>query len=522
MSARRFSRVASGVAVLALFVTACGGSSSSTDTSGSSDSTVAGAPADNDLAATMTVGLDAEPSSLDPAGDSLSLANGSVYDGIFEALMVGDYTEAPTPWLAKTVTESADRLSWTLVMQDGVTFHDGTPFDAAAVKFNLERQRVSAYNGAGLKNITAVDVVDPMTVKITLAVAWTAFPNVLSGINGVMVSPASAADPEKVKRNPVGTGPFTFTEWIPADHILLTRNDTYWGENKAQLASLTYKFVTDETARLTALIAGDLDAMTTIVSASVKEADSKGFQISIPPVSGYGNIHLNNKKPGLDDARVRRALEMSIDRDALKDAFDYFGYDTESGTPISMTSRWYSAPATANKFDPEGAKALLADYGKPVKFTIELLQGSQSTVDALAAIVDYWKQVGIEATVKMVPDLTTYVVSVITGAYDAVAWLAGEGSDPDSSLYAMLHTGGPSNYSVFSNPDMDAALDEGRSAPDEATRMAAYAKAQDLFHSQMPYIVLTHGQVRILATKDVTGLTQAAFFPSRTAGKKAK
>ena len=165
---------------------------------------------------------------------------------------------------------------------------------------------------------------------------------------------------------------------------------------------------------------------------------------------------------------------------------------------------------------------MLADYGKPVKFTIELLQGSQSTVDALAAIVDYWKQVGIEATVKMIPDLTTYVVSVITGAYDAVAWLAGEGSDPDSSLYAMLHTGGPSNYSVFSHPDMDAALDEGRSAPDEATRMAAYAKAQDLFHSQMPFIVLTHGQQRILATKDVTGLSGSAFFPSRTAGKKAK
>ncbi|MSO59909.1 MAG: ABC transporter substrate-binding protein [Ilumatobacteraceae bacterium] len=530
MSTSRYVKVASGVAVLTLFVASCGGGSSSTDSSATADTSVsdsttpddAGGSVDNDPNATMTVGLDTEPSSLDPAGDSLSLANGSVYDGVFEALMAGDYVKAPTPWLAKTVTESADRLSWTLVVQDGVTFHDGTPFDAAAVKFNLERQRVSPYNGSGLKNITAVDVVDSMTIKITLAVAWTAFPTVLSGINGVMVSPTSAADPEKVKRNPVGTGPFTFTEWVPSDHILLTRNDAYWGENKAQIASITYKFVTDETARLTALIAGDLDAMTTIISASVKEADSKGFQISIPPVSGYGLIHLNNKKPGLDDARVRRALEMSIDRDALAEAFDYFGYDIESGTPISMTSRWYAAPATANKFDPEGAKALLAEYGKPVKFTVELLQGSQSTVDALAAIVEYWKQVGVVATVKMVPDLTTYVVDTITGKYDAVGWLAGEFSDPDGSMFAIMHTGGPSNYSVFSNPDMDATLDEGRSAPDEATRMAAYAKAQDLFRSQMPFIVLTHGQVRILATQDVTGLTQAAFFPSRTAGKKAK
>ncbi len=529
MGTRRLSKVVTTVGVLALIFASCGGSSSSSSDSGASKVTSASGDtnpvddvADNDLNGTMTVALDAEPGSLDPAGDSLSLANGSVYDGIFETLMQGDYVKAPTPWLAKTVTESADRLYWTLVLQEGVVFHDGTPFDAAAVKFNLERQRVSPYNGSGLTNITAVDIVDPMSVKITLAVAWTAFPNVLTGINGVMVSPASAADPEKVKRNPVGTGPYKFVEWIPSDRISLARNDAYWGENKAQLATLTYKFITDETARLTALIAGDLDAMTTIVDASVQEADSKGFQTSVPPVSGYGLIHLNNKKPGLDDDRVRRALEMSIDREALADAFDYFGYDTESGTPISMTSRWYSAPATPNKFDPEGAKALLADYGKPVKFTIELLQGSQSTVDALAAIVEYWKQVGIEAKVKMVPDLATYVVSVITGAYEAVAWLAGEGSDPDGSLFAILHTGGPSNYSLYSNPEMDAALDEGRSAPDEATRMAAYAKAQDLFRSQVPFLVLTHGQMRILATKNVTGLTQAAFFPSRTAGIKAK
>ncbi|HEY5874220.1 MAG TPA: ABC transporter substrate-binding protein, partial [Ilumatobacteraceae bacterium] len=127
----------------------------------------------------VTVGLDSEPPTLDPAANSLSLANGSVYAAIYETLFsITPENDTPQPLLAESVTESADRMSWTLTLKAGITFHDGTPFDAAAVKFNLERQKASPYNASYLIPLTAIEVVDPLTATLTLSEPWTALPSV--------------------------------------------------------------------------------------------------------------------------------------------------------------------------------------------------------------------------------------------------------------------------------------------------------------------------------------------------------
>lgn len=505
---RRWAAWASVLAIAAA-VAACGGSSGGGGGGGDSSKTA-------DPNASITVALDAEPSSLDPAGNTLSLANGSIFEGIFDTLMRAPaFGEDPQPLLLDSITESTDRLTWTLVVRDGIVFHDGTPLDAAAVVANLGRARTSPYIAPDLANITSVEETDAKTVTVTLASPWTAFPVILAGAAGLMASPASFADTTAAARNPVGTGPYVFKEWVSGDHVSMTRNDAYWGD-PAPLAEITFKFVQDETARLTAMIAGDIDAMTTINPNSEKEAVSQGIESVVPPITGYALIHLNNKVAPLDDARVRRALDLAIDRDAIADAFGLTGFDVTGYGPLTPDSRWFTDPGEAPKRDLEQASALIAEYGKPVKFTVNLLQGSQESTDTVKAIVDMWNEAGADVSLEIIPDLATHVTNVILGNYEAAAWLAGLSVDPDISFYAILHSGGASNYSKYSSAAMDAAIEKGRESADPAERKTAFADVMRIFREEMPYVIIAHGQIRFLVGDRLMDVVDNGFFPTRT------
>lgn len=468
---------------------------------------------------TVTVGLDSEPPTLDPAANSLSLANGSVFGAIYETLMrVTPDEPAPQPLLVESITESADRLSWTLTLRSGVTFHDGTPFDAAAVKFNLERQKASPYNGPTLVPLTGVDVVDEMTVQLNLSSPWTALPSVLAGINGVMVSPTAAADATAYQRNPVGTGPYQFVEWASGDRIVTERFDGYWGD-PAPLDSLVFKIVTVEAARVAAFEAGEIDAYTTIVDATARDAAADGAQVVSPPPTGYGYYYLNLTKPPLDDVRVRRALLLGADRDAIANAYQGQTYAEASFSPFLKDSEWWVAPESPVTFDPDAAAALLAEYGQPVAFTFKLLAGSQEIEDSVRATIDYWNQLGMDVELQLIPDVGSYVTDVVTGNYDALGFVGGSLGDPDSVLYSIFHSTGSYNFGRYSNPVVDAALDEGRASNDDAVRKAAYATVQQAIREDLPVIITSHGQIYIVASPELGGLDPSFFFPSRTVSR---
>lgn len=513
---RHMVKCAGLVALVSMTVAACGGGGGGSSSQVSDTTEPANITFDPN--GTLTVALDAEPPSLDPAGNSLSLANGSIYNGVYDTLMEPVFGKDPVPGLAETVTESTDRLSWTLKIRSGVTFHDGTPLDAAAVVTNIERFRASPYVGTGLTNIVEVDSPDAMTVVVKLQMPWAAFPVVLAGMT--IASPNSVLDAAEAARNPVGTGPYVFKEWVPNDRVTLVRNEQYWN-GTPRLASITFKFIIDETARLTAFQAGDVDAMTTIVQATVDEATNDGFRAVVPPITGYGLVHLNNKVEPLNDKRVRKAMELAVDHSALAEAFGYSDYDVEGYGILPPSNEWFSAPPEKPKFDLEGAKALLAEYGKPVKFTIKLLKGSQDIADSFDVMAEMWKEAGMDVTIESVPDLTSLITSVLTGDYEAAAWLAGISVDADLTFYPLLHTKGASNYSKYSSSAMDAAIEEGRSGATKEARMASYAKVQEIFRDEMPFFVTSHGQIRFLVTQQVAGMQASGFFPTDTAGVKA-
>lgn len=468
---------------------------------------------------TVTVGLDSEPPTLDPAANSISLANGSVFAAIYETLFRITPDElTPQPVLAESITEAGDRMSWTLVVRDGITFHDGTAFDAAAVKFNLDRQKASPYNGAALTPLVGVDVVDEMTVQLNLSGPWTALPNVLAGITGVMVSPAAAADATAYQRNPVGTGPYRFVEWASGDRIVTERNDSYWGD-PAPLDSLVFKIITVEAARVAAFEAGEIDAYTTIVDATAEDAAAAGAQVVAPPPTGYGYYYLNLTRPPLDDVRVRRALSLGADRDAIANAYQGQTYEEASFSPFLKDSEWWVAPETPVTFDPEQASALLADYGQPVQFTFKLLAGSQEIEDAVRATIDYWNQLGMDVELQLIPDVGSYVTDVVTGNYDVLGFVGGSLGDPDTVLYHIFHSTGSYNFGRYSSPAVDAALDQGRASNDDAERKAAYASVQQAIREDLPVIITSHGQIYIVASPELGGLDPSFFFPSRTVSR---
>ncbi|MGD9704786.1 MAG: ABC transporter substrate-binding protein [Acidimicrobiia bacterium] len=491
-----------------------GATDDSTDDSSDAGSEATDAPVAS--GGTITVGLDSEPPTLDPAGNSLSLANGSVYAAIYETLFSFTPEDAtPQPVLADSITESEDRLSWTLTLKSGITFHDGTPFDAAAVAFNLERQKASPYNGSGLIPLTAIDVVDPLTATLTLSEPWTALPSVLAGINGVMVSPAAAADTATFQRNPVGTGPYRFVEWVPTDKVVTERYEGYWGD-PAPLDQLVFKFVAVEAARVAAFEGGELDAYTTIIDDTADAARDDGAQVVSPPPTGYGYAYINVTKPPFDDVRVRTALQLAVDRDAIANAYQGQGYADFANSPFVKDSEWWVAPETPLRYDPDEAKRLVADYGQPVSVEYKLLAGSQEIEDAIRATVDYWIDAGIDAELQLVPDLGTYITDVLTGNYDVLGFVGGSIGDPDSVVYNIFHSGGALNYGKYSNPEMDAALEDGRRSKDDAERKADYATVQQILREDVPVLLTSHGKIYIVASERVGGLEPSFYFPSRT------
>ncbi len=193
-----------------------------------------------------------------------------------------------------------------------------------------------------------------MKVVLHLSGPWTALPEVLAGVDGLMASPKAIAD-KSLARNPVGTGPYKFSQWAAGQQVVVVKDPTYWGTDKAPLDSITFKFVPIEASRVAAYDAGEIDAYTTIYNDTADKAKSSGAQVFSPAPSGYGLTLFNTTKAPLNDARVREALEIGYDRDAVTSAYNQGqGYADAAFSPMVKDSEWWVAPETQPKYDPDG------------------------------------------------------------------------------------------------------------------------------------------------------------------------
>jgi peptide/nickel transport system substrate-binding protein len=321
---------------------------------------------------TAAIGMQLEPPMLDPTAGAAAAIDEVVYANVFEGLTRFAPDGAIVPGLAKGWEVSADGLVWTFALREGVTFHDGTTFDAADVAFSFDRARapdsVNAQKGL-FATIASVEAVDPATVRITLTQPTGALPFNLAWGDAVIVAPESAATNAT---NPVGTGPFRFATWAKGDRVEIVRNPDYWGA-PARLEGATFRFISDPAAAFAAVMAEDIDAFPGFPTPEILDqlrADPR-FAVVVGSTEGETILATNNARKPFDDLRVRQALAHAIDRAALIDGA-MFGYGAPIGTHFAPHHPAYLDLTAGSGHDPAKARALLAEAGYPDGFEATL------------------------------------------------------------------------------------------------------------------------------------------------------
>jgi peptide/nickel transport system substrate-binding protein len=290
------------------------------------------APTAARAAQTVTIGMQLEPPVLDPTANPAAAISEALYGNVFEGLVQLAGDGSVRPCLAASWDVSADGLSYTFHLRDGVRFHDGARFDADTAKYSLERALApDSLNPqrSRIAAISAVQALDARTLRLSLrrrsggllqSLAWGAF---------VMVEPRSAA---ANATRPVGTGPFRFVEWRRGDALVLERNDDYWG-GRARLGGVIFKFISDPTAAYAALMAGDVDAFSSYPAPEnvPQFAADPRFKVFVGSTEAETVLALNNRRPPLSLLPVRRAIALALDRRALIDGA-MFGYAAPIGS----------------------------------------------------------------------------------------------------------------------------------------------------------------------------------------------
>ena len=421
---------------------------------------------------TVTVALQLEPPHLDPTSAAAGAIDQVLYSNVFEGLtrFMGD--GSVVPGLAESWEISEDGLTYTFRLQDGVTFHDGTTMDAEDVKFSLDRARAEDSTNAQkalFADIASVDVVDPLTVQITLSQPNGNLLFNLAWGDAVIVAPESI---DTIKTAPVGTGAFTFTNWVQGDRIDLARNPDYWGEAPA-LSAATFKFISDPTAAFAAMMAEDVDAFSGFPAPENLpqfEADPR-FQVLVGSTEGETILSINNKQAPFDNPKVRAAVSHAIDRQAIIDGA-MFGYGTPIGTHFAPHNPAYVDLTGTSAHDPEKARALLAEAGLPDGFTTTLHLPPPSYARRGGEIIAaQLAEVGITAEIINV-EWAQWLETVFRGKNFGLS-IVSHTEPMDIGIYAR-----PDYYFQYDNAAFQDLMAEltGTTDPDARTKMLQQAQ----------------------------------------------
>lgn len=422
----------------------------------------------------LTVALQLEPPHLDPTSAAAGAIDSVVYSNIFEGLtrFMGD--GSIVPGLAESWDISDDGLIYTFRLRDGVTFHDGTAMDAEDVKFSLDRARAEDSANAQkalFAAISEVEVGDPLTVKITLSEPNGLFLFNLAWGDAVIVAPESI---ENIKTNPIGTGAFKFVDWVQGDKVDVAKNPDYWG-TPAVLDTATFKFVSDPTAAFAAVMAEDVDVFAGFPAPENLpqfEADPR-FQVLVGSTEGETILSTNNKQPPFDDIKVRQALAHAIDRQAIIDGA-MFGLGTPIGTHFAPHHPAYVDLTGNSAYDPEKAKALLAEAGLADGFETTLHLPPPSYARRGGEIVAaQLAEVGIKAEIINV-EWAQWLETVFRGKNFGLTIISH--TEPmDIGIYAR-----PEYYFQYDNTAFQDLMTELNRTTDEAKRTELLQQAQTI------------------------------------------
>jgi peptide/nickel transport system substrate-binding protein len=448
----------------------------------------------------ITVAIQLEPPNLDPTGGAAQAIDSVLYANVFEGLTRFDADGAIIPSLAQDWSISEDGLVYTFNIAGGVKFHDGTTMDAEDVKFSLDRARADDSTNAqkGLfAGITDVTVITPMTVQITLDQPNGNFLFNLAWGDAVIVAPESI---ETIASFPIGTGPFNFTDWIQGDRIELTAFPDYWGDAPA-LQSATFRFISDPTAAFAAVMAEDVDAFVGFPAPENLpqfEADPR-FQVLVGNTEGETILSTNNKMPPFDDILVRQAVAHAIDRQAIIDGA-MFGYGTPIGTHFAPHNPDYVDLLANSPYDPDKARALLAEAGFADGFTTTLKLPPPSYARRGGEIIaSQLREVGIQTEITNL-EWAQWIEEVFKNK-DFGLSIVSHTEPMDINIYAN-----PDYYFQYDNPDFQTLMETLNATTDPAQRSDLLAQAQTIISEDYVNGYLFELAIATVAKAEIQGL----------------
>ncbi len=492
------------------------------------------APVAAQPAGTLVVGLVAEPVNLDPA-QVTDLNSNRVGRRIVETLVTfPDESTQVVPGLAESWAISKDGLKYTFKLRKGVSFHDGTPLNAEAVKFSIERQIIPEhpFNKLGkypfanyfFGNVKAVEAVDPQTVEFILKEPRASFLAVLTAGAASIVSPTAVRKlGVDYPLTPVGTGPFKFVAWDRGQRVVLEKNAGYW-KHPVKIDRVIYRPIVEGQARLTELLTGALDLIVDTPPDFVPQLESNPKVMVLKQVGVHvWYLGINNQKKPFDDKRVRQALNYAVNKEALvRDVLK--GTGSFSRGPVLPNTWGADAALKAYPYDPERAKKLLAEAGYPSGFSTTLWvpesgSGMQLPVAMSTVIQSNLKAVGVNVALQTM-EWGAYLAKLRTKEQDlfALSWMAGN-EDPDLVMYPLLHSSqwtpnGP-NRALYKNEKYDELLHQARLTTDQKKRAELYREAQRILVDDAPWVFVDHEIQTAAHAKRVQGFKLHPSFDLR-------
>ncbi len=481
----------------------------------------------------LVVGQIAEPQSLDPhvataTNDFRILMN--VYEGL---VRFADGTLEVEPALAESWEISDDGLSYTFQLREGVTFHDGTPFNAEAVKFNFERMLDEAhpfhdtgpfplsFNFSAVEDVTAVD---DTTVEFTLSEPFAPFLSNLAYPTGLIVSPAAVEQfGEDYGRNPSGTGPFRFAEWLANQRVVIAANPDYW-DGPPALEAVVFRPITDANTRMAEMLAGGLDIMVEAPPDSIAQfRDAPDFTVHEQAGPHVWYLILNMKEGPFENQAVRQAVNFAVDKEALvNDVLQ--GTAEISAGPVPPAFAWaYNEEVEPYPYDPDRARELLEEGGYDgEEIVFYVTEGGSGMLDPVAmgtAIQADLAAVGMNVRIETY-EWNTFLGQVNPGLEGKaqmaqMAWMT---NDPDTLPFLTLRTAawpeeGGFNSGYYSNPDVDEMLDEARRTTDPEERASLYRDVQEIVHEEAPWLFVANWVQGAVTTANIEGFSlQPSFF----------
>lgn len=459
--------------------------------------TTASSAAEPKYGGDLVVAATQDPTSLDPItarGNASFQVIKQIYDGLTR-YKTGTFEVEPA--LAESWEISPDGLIYTFHLKKNVTFHDGTPFNAEALFFNIDRilNKENPHHPKGRMGQVPIiygqvkdyEVIDEYTFRFIMKTSYAPFIACLAMMPAGIVSPAAIRKyGEDLFNNPVGTGAFVFETWTKGDHISLAANENHW-EGRPYLDSVTYRVIPENSVRLLKLEKGEAHLLLTIGPNDVPRIKEQNLTLYETAGMMICSIGINHRKKPLDDVRVRKALSYAIDREEIC-KYILKGFAVPTFSPVPKSNWGYSDDLKGYPYDPEKAVALLKEAGYPDGFDITITAANvpnpmnPAGVQTWLAIQSYWKKIGVNVRMNLL-ELGAYYNVLLSGQnewdIEGEGWTADNG-DPDAFLHQRFSSKSWLNFFNYKNDELDRLLDQARQIMDQRERIEIYGRTQSM------------------------------------------